>query len=363
MAASALDFPCPTCRAAIRKVCTRPSGHPTFGGECHASRLRLAGLRPAARRSTGGRIPDNVLVLPFEQSAPEEPPWEGPVPPLRVPGDPHILAGTLDAFGDLPDPVYSTGSGSLYCGDSLALMGKLEPGSVRLCFTSPPYALVRKKAYGNPDAAAFSAWLMPFVHRIRRLLHPDGLFALNLGPAWTPGQPTQSLYDVQTLLDVADRLHCVYDGIWYKPGTLPGPAQWVTIERIRLTQATERLWVFSKNPDALDLLPEGVYLDRFLAIPNKDSNSAYHRRCRRHGVRQHPARFPPALPRYFIERLTQPGELVLDPFGGSNTTGWVAESLDRRWQTIELDARYCRDSWLRFGEEPLQAARGARRAA
>jgi DNA modification methylase len=321
----------------------RPSGHALFGAGSHSPRWRAAGLEPPQPdRQQGGRIPDNVLVFPDAELAAErwaavrrepEEPWTAP--PLGVPHDPPSLeVGTsLDAYAPLPDPVYQTGLGRLYCGDSQALMAKLTPSSVDLCFTSPPYALVRQKEYGNEMADAFVDWFMPFVHRIRRLLTPSGFFAVNLGPAWNPGSPTLSTYDIETLLAISDRLYPVYDGVWHKPGTLPGPAQWVTIEKVRLTQATERIWIFSK-----------------------DSNGPYHRRCRRHRVAQHPARFPPALPAYFIERLTQPGGHVLDPFGGSNTTGHVAESLGRRWTTIELDPTYCRNSWLRFSEEPLVAA-------
>jgi DNA modification methylase len=358
---------CPTCRAAVGQRCKRPSGHPLFGNESHATRMRAAGLKAAPRHKAHGRIPDNLLCFPDPELAAERQAqllhWsreEHPrelAPPLRVPGDPPSLGvGTsLQAYLPLPEPIYQTELGRLFCGESQALMPKLEPGSVDLCFTSPPYALLRKKQYGNQDAEDYVAWFLPFVHHIRRLLKPSGFFVLNLGPAWEKGQPVQSTYDVQTMLAVADRLHAQLEVIWHKAGTLPGPAQWVTIERIRLTVATERVWVFSKDPDAFDKLPPEVTFDTLLQIPNKDSNSAYHRRCRQHGVHQHPARFPPRLPAYFIERLTQPGDLVLDPFGGSNTTGHVAETMRRRWTSIELDPAYCRDSWLRFSDTPLAA--------
>ena len=359
---SVLAVACPTCLVPAKRKCVRPSGHTLFDGECHAARWRTVGLRPPRRIAPKtGRIPDNLLVFEDPEFAAESPtatepagPWR-PLP-LAVPHDPPTLeVGTsLDAYAPIPPPVYETRLGRMYCGDSRALMSKLEPASVDLCFTSPPYALLRQKEYGNEPAEAFVDWFMPFVHRIRRLLKPSGFFGVNLGPAWNRGSPTMSTYDVETLLAVADRLYPVYDGVWYKPGTMPGPAQWVTVEKVRLTQATERVWVFSKDPEALEKLPPEVTFDRLLRIANKDSNGAYHRRCRRHRVAQHPARFPPALPAYFIERLTRPGALVLDPFAGSNTTGATAEGMGRRWIGFELDAAYCRNSWLRFGDEPLR---------
>jgi hypothetical protein len=56
---------------------------------------------------------------------------------------------------------------------------------------------------------------------------------------------------------------------------------------------------------------------------------------------RHPARFPPAIPEFFVKLCTRPGEVVLDPFAGTGTTAVVAEGLERRWLMAELDAIYC----------------------
>jgi DNA modification methylase len=55
---------------------------------------------------------------------------------------------------------------------------------------------------------------------------------------------------------------------------------------------------------------------------------------------KHPARFPLALPKFFINLLTAPGQMVVDPFAGTGTTGLAAEQLGRRWLAIELDPKY-----------------------
>jgi DNA modification methylase len=85
---------------------------------------------------------------------------------------------------------------------------------------------------------------------------------------------------------------------------------------------------------------------------NNESNSAYVKVCQQLGVKVHPARFPSALPRFFIEFLTVRGDLVVDPFAGSNTTGRVAEDLERRWVAIDLEELYVRASGIRFGLDP-----------
>src|SRR5262249_35047563 len=88
---------------------------------------------------------------------------------------------------------------------------------------------------------------------------------------------------------------------------------------------------------------------------NNESNSAYIKNSKALGSTIHPARFPAELPKTFIEFLTDPGDLVLDPFAGSNTTGHVAETLRREWIAVELREDYALESRLRFDglpEEP-----------
>jgi site-specific DNA-methyltransferase (cytosine-N4-specific) len=94
----------------------------------------------------------------------------------------------------------------------------------------------------------------------------------------------------------------------------------------------------------------GAIPSNLLSIPNTDSNSTYLRLCKELGLELHPARFPPELPAFFIKMLTDEGDVVLDIFGGSNTTGFTAESLNRKWLTFELNQEYLAASVLRFLE-------------
>jgi DNA modification methylase len=86
-----------------------------------------------------------------------------------------------------------------------------------------------------------------------------------------------------------------------------------------------------------------------LQISNTESNSAYLRLCKEHNIKAHPARFPQALPEFFIKFLTDPGDVVLDIFAGSNATGRAAEELGRQWIAIELSEEYLAASRYRFG--------------
>ncbi len=84
---------------------------------------------------------------------------------------------------------------------------------------------------------------------------------------------------------------------------------------------------------------------------NNDSNGRYIAMLTERGLKVHPARFPVQLPEWFIRFLTDPGDVVLDIFGGSMTTGWAAERLDRAWLGFELAGEYVEASRLRFYDD------------
>jgi site-specific DNA-methyltransferase (cytosine-N4-specific) len=92
-----------------------------------------------------------------------------------------------------------------------------------------------------------------------------------------------------------------------------------------------------------DDLPESM-----LKMGNNAANDVYAQKCKETGTKLHPARFPATLPRFFIKLLTQPNDLVVDPFAGSNITGWVAETADRRWIASEAVEEYLKASLFRF---------------
>ena len=243
---------------------------------------------------------------------------------------------------------------------------------VDLIFTSPPFPLNRKKKYGNLKGDAYVEWLASFADIFKKLLKPKGSIVIEMGNAWEPGKPSMSTLALKALLALLEKggFTLCQQLIWYNPARLPTPAQWVNVERIRLKDAYTNLWWMSRtdrphanNREVLteysdsmkELLAKQKYnagkrpsqhkvgAKSFLknnagAIPsnvitmaNTHSNSEYQEYCRKHKLQPHPARMPPGLAEFFIKFLTKPKMLVLDPFGGSNTTGAAAEKLGRRW--------------------------------
>ena len=100
--------------------------------------------------------------------------------------------------------------------------------------------------------------------------------------------------------------------------------------------------------------------DNLLTVANTASRSRYLEECRKCGIKPHTARFPLALPAFFIEFFTEPGDLVCDPFAGSNTIGSAAASANRHWLSCELDSdgpfagSYVRTSAFWFEDATLQ---------
>lgn len=103
----------------------------------------------------------------------------------------------------------------------------------------------------------------------------------------------------------------------------------------------------------------GAIPPNLLALANAESNSRYQRFCREHGLPQHPARFPEGIPAFFLRLLTDPGDVVLDPFAGSCVTGAAAEKLGRRWLCCELHRSYVAGALGRFAG-PRGRPRGPR---
>lgn len=288
---------------------------------------------------------------------------------------------------ELPEPYYSTEAGAAYLGDALALTGLLADESVDLILTSPPFALTRKKEYGNASADEYVDWFLGFAAEFRRVLKARGSFILDLGGAYLPGAPVRSIYQYELLVRLCREagFFLAQEFFHYNPSRLPSPAEWVTVRRVRVRDSVNVVWwlsrdrdpkadnrkvlqAYSESMEALfrngykpKLRPSGHDISvnfarrnagsippNLLTLANTESNSAYLRRCRKAGLHPHPARFPAQFPEFFIRFLTDPGDLVLDPFAGSNTTGFVAETLNRRWLAFELHEGYLRGSILRF---------------
>jgi DNA modification methylase len=318
------------------------------------------------------------------------------------------LKGKAEPIAHTPAVAYSTGLGSMYHAriEDAFKQKKIASlkGQVDLIFTSPPFPLVRKKKYGNETGAAYVEWLEGMAVTLCDMLSPTGSIVLELGNAWEKNSPTMSTLPLEALLAFkrAAKLHLCQHVICHNPARLPSPAAWVTINKLRLKDTYTHVWWMSKverpkadsskvltpySKDMLALLTRqsynagkrpsghkisgtGFLTDRggaisgnvldfgdgadrlpssLLKFAGTGWDTAYRDYCKAQNVEAHPARMQIDLAAFFITFLTDEGDLVMDPFAGSNTTGAAAENLGRRWLSIEAEERYVTGSRGRFG--------------
>jgi DNA modification methylase len=312
--------------------------------------------------------------------------------------------------------VHQTQLGRYCIGDSENLLqseiGKEIHGKVQLIITSPPFPLNNKKSYGNLEGEEYKRWFANLAPVFSELLTPDGSIVIELGNAWEPKRPIQSLLPLESLMEFvkypSGNLRLCQQFICYNPTRLPSPAQWVTINRIRTTDSYTNIWWMAKSdyPKAdsskvlrpysksmksllkrqkynsgkrpsqhhishisflknnggsishnfleLDQMDKNreIRLPNAFSFPNTQSNDFYLKKCRFRNITPHPARMPEGLAAFFIQFLTDPDDLILDPFGGSNTSGYVAECLNRRWLSIDINENFIEQAKIRF-EDPI----------
>ena len=274
-----------------------------------------------------------------------------------------------------------------------------------------PFPLNKKKKYGNFCGEEYKSWFVSLAPLFESLLTDDGSIVIEMGNSWEKGRPIQSLLHLKSLMEFVENkdanLRLCQEFICYNPARLPSPAEWVTVKKIRAIDSFTHIWWMSKNdyPKANNqrilrpysksmqkLLSSGKYnagarpsehkiseksflkenkgsishnvLElssingddlrlpySMLSIANTKSNDFYTRTCKKRGFTPHPARMPLELASFFIDFLTDEGDIVFDPFGGSNTTGFCAEKANRKWISIEANEDYGKQSMIRF-EDP-----------
>ncbi len=284
-------------------------------------------------------------------------------------------------------PFHTAKHGVIYHADSIDVMKGMKESSTDLVLTSPPFGLTRQKAYGNAQEGAYLEWFKPFAGQFHRIIKDSGSLVIDLGGAWKPGVPVRSLYHFKLLIMLCEEFgfHLAQEFYWWNPSKLPTPAEWVNIRRVRVKDAINTVWWLSKtewprasnrrvlqpySASMQDLLENGYKAKmrpsghdisakfsinngaaippNLIAIPNTESNSAYLRYCQAKKIKPHPARFPSALPEYFIRMLTDKGDKIFDPFAGSCVTGEVAERLGRKWICSEMMVEYLEGARGRF---------------
>jgi len=317
--------------------------------------------------------------------------------------------------------IYNSKKGKLIVGDSVKLlsskMRKSLKGKVNLIITSPPFPLNNKKKYGNEKGDEYQKWFNNLAPVFSDLLTDDGSLVIEIGNAWEPERPVQSLLHLECLFGLVKHpeanLRLIQEFICYNPSKLPSPAQWVTVNRLRTVDSYTHVWWLAKSdlpkadnskvlrpysksmelllkrkkynsgkrPSEHNISKEGFLKDHggsiahnlfemeqldmkrevrlphsVMSFSNTNSNDFFLLKCRENNITPHPARMSGGLVNFFVKFLSDEGDLVLDPFSGSNTTGYCAEKLNRKWISFELEQDYIDQAILRFQNPELNSS-------
>ncbi len=248
----------------------------------------------------------------------------------------------------------------LYLGNCSDVLNSFEDNIVDLIITSPPYADQRKNSYGGIHPNKYVKWFLPISEQLLRVLKPTGTFILNIKERVYNGE--RHTYVMDLILSMRQQGWLwTEEFIWHKKNSYPG--KWPN----RFRDSWERLLQFNKdkkfkmyqesvmvpmgdwaksrlkNLSQTDLKRDNSkvgsgfgknvsnWINREKAYPTNVLYMATE--CNN---KNHSAVFPEKLPEWFIKLFTKPGDTVLDPFMGSGTTIFVANSLHRDSIGIEI---------------------------
>ena len=292
---------------------------------------------------------------------------------------------------------FSTDLGIAILGTCESVFTRIE-SPISLMISSPPYPLAKARGYGNPSEDQYVNWVCNTLEPVVRNLVDGGSICLNVSnDIFVSGSPGRSMYRERLLLALHDRLglQLMDQLIWSNPSKPPGPVQWASIHRVQLNVGYEPIYWLSNNPRAVrsdnrrvlkehserhlrliqkggeqreQTFSDGAYRIHPGRFGNKTTGSVpknvlefghscadqreYKKSARAAGLPAHGAPMPLKLASFLVEFLSEPEDLVVDPFGGSFTTAKAAERLGRRWISTECMAEYVLGAASRFESAP-----------
>jgi len=278
------------------------------------------------------------------------------------------------------------------CGDCLEVVRKIDDNSIDLIMTSPPYA-DQIKDYGNGvelfKPNDYITWFLERAKEFYRVLKDTGSFVLNISDKIDGNY--QNLYVFKLVIALCEEVgfHLVRDYIWYNPATPPNVFSKGNLGRTKKSHeycfwfSKGESWTFNMDPirkpygkDMQKLIngektnqgnreantrPSRHNFDlshawsnnggadpgSVLMLGNTASNSVLHSISKDMGIK-HPARYPEKLAQFFILSGSNEGDIILDPFAGSGTTGVVSKKNGRNFICIDInpDFRKLGEAWL-----------------
>jgi len=269
---------------------------------------------------------------------------------------------------------------------------------VTLAFSSPPFCLSKPRAYGNPSEREYVDYICETLKPVIEALSDEGSLVLNVtNDIFVPGSPARSTYVERLTLEICDRfgLHLMDRLIWQNPSKAPGPMAWASGTRQQLNVGYEPVIWFAKDakvcksnnrrvlqphsernlklirnggeqrhtnygdgayrlrPGSFSNPTAGTIPRNVITRGHRCSYGSQHRKIANElGLPAHGAPMPYSIPAFLIEFLSEPGDLVIDPWAGRNTTSLAAELLGRAWMSGELMLQHIRTGAELFRGRP-----------
>ena len=252
----------------------------------------------------------------------------------------------------------------IYQGNSLDLLKQMSDNSVDLVITSPPYSTL-KVYIDDPGILAddYVEWFLPFCNEICRVIKPTGSFILNINDKVENGFRHPYVYDLISTIHKKTDLKMFERLFWNKMKGLPNRSRfgdrveyifWFAkekgfqfyIDEMRTEYAVKSIERmknplkkrFARNEENQDANeykdwapnPKGALPTTLVSISSESKRIADN----------HVAVYPLELVKYFIKGSTKEGDLVLDPFMGTGTTGLASKLLNRNWIGFEMQQDY-----------------------
>jgi len=241
-------------------------------------------------------------------------------------------------------------------GDAVAQMETLPAESVDLIFADPPYNLQLQRELRRPnqskvegveedwdkfqDFAAYDRFTADWLKAARRILKPAGSL-------WVIGSYHNIFRVGAQLQDLGYWI--LNDVIWRKTNPMPNfrGRRFTNAHETMIWSARDREGRYFFNYEAMKSLNDDLQMRSDWLLPVCGGPE---RLKDEKGKKAHPTQKPEALLHRIIMAATRPGDLVLDPFFGTGTTGVVAKRLGRRWIGIERDATYAKAATARIAK-------------
>ena len=318
----------------------------------------------------------------------------------RVPHKRGVWRATMQCKKELtPAPPqtflvsFSTDLGVALWGSCSSVFSRIDE-PIHLCLTSPPYCLSRPRYYGNPSEQDYVDFVCESLEPIVRNLVAGGSICLNISnDIFEKGLPARSLYRERLVLALNDRLglRLMDQMVWENRSKAPGPIQWASKKRFLLNTGWEPVYWFTNDParvrsdnrrvlkphsprhqrlidqggerrdaifaDGANRIKTGSFSNPTAGSIPKNVLSFGHRcaqqtparnALRSAGLPVHGAAMPFALADFLVKFLSEPGDLVVDPFAGICTTADASERNGRRWIASEIMFEYLWGASHRF---------------